>query len=98
MRPMVELGNTEPSSPFAEWRFWRMNCDEHFTWVACNPKLGPGAYAAHTDDQRYRKFLQNWKRRELRKGATVTRVTCNEAQKLMGQFLDAPEPQNVEDK
>jgi hypothetical protein len=65
-----------------------MNCDEHYTWVACKPGV-PGAYAAHTDDPRYRKYLGNFKRREKRKGASVIRVTCNEAQALLGEYLDA---------
>jgi hypothetical protein len=67
-----------------------MNCDEHYTWVACRPGQ-PGAYAAHTDDKQYRKFLRNFKRREKRKGSTVIRVTCNEAQRLLGEYLDAEE-------
>lgn len=59
-------------------------CDGHYTYVAIHPKR-PGAYASCTDDER---FWPDFKRREEWAGATVKRVTCNEAQKLLGQYLD----------
>ena len=75
-----------------------MNCDQHYTWVACNPGE-PGAYAAHTDDPRYRRLLHNFKRREKRKGATVIRVTCNEAQALLYKHLQpSAAPQSPQEK
>lgn len=59
----------------------------HYTWVACKPGW-PGAYAAHTDDSRYRTFLRNWKRREKRLGASVQRVTCDEAKRMLDEYLN----------
>lgn len=73
-----------------------MNCDEHFTYVACNPKLGPGAYAACTADEEYAEYAKDFKRREKRAGATVRRVTCNEAKALLDEYcawVDARLPQ-----
>lgn len=77
-----------------------MNCDEHFTWVACKPKQ-PGAYAAHTDDERYKDSLAIFKRREKRKGALVKRVTCNVAHALLAAWMnytERREPQHNGDK
>lgn len=58
-------------------------CDEHYSYVACKPGQ-PGAYASCTDDER---FWPDFKRREEWAGATVKRVTCNEARRLMGKYL-----------
>jgi len=64
-----------------------MNCDEHFTWVACNPKLGPGAYACCTADSEYEKYAKDFRRREQANGATVKRVTCNDAHAMLDEYL-----------
>lgn len=68
---------------------WRK--DKHFSWVAIMPDW-PGAYASHTDDPMYRRFLPHFIRREEKKGATVKRVTSDEAHKLLKEYMDWADP------
>lgn len=59
----------------------------HYSWVACKPGW-PGAYASHTDDEEFADSLLEFKRREEARGCTVNRVTCDEAHKLLREYMD----------
>lgn len=58
-------------------------CTDHFNIVAM--KVGiPGAYASCVDEPQ---FSDDFIRRELKTGAMLMRVSCDESHRLLGMYL-----------
>lgn len=61
-----------------------MNCDEHFAYVASSPGV-PGAHASCVHEARW---LVEFAAEEMACGSTLRLVTCNEAAKLLKEYVE----------